>query len=261
MRWRHVESFRTGGNLTDAFRCAFAFFLRELPHGITRPEGLQREVLALKPIGNIVVLGTAGSGKTTMAIHRAAFLADQRTDHQGRTLLTTFNKSLVTYLEHLRPPELENVDVVNYHRFARGYLSSQGLMSRNDVCSDKERKKLIVQAVHRVAARHEDVSLFVRPSTFFSDEIQWMNQHGIEDLQEYVRRERVGRANARVTRAQRPAMYEVLTEYHSLRDASGRSYDWDDLAGARFGGSCRRTILLGATGMSSSTRVKTFRHK
>ena len=167
-----------------------------------------------------------------MAIHRAAFLADQRTDHQGRTLLTTFNKSLVTYLEHLRPPELENVDVVNYHRFARGYLSSQGLMSRNDVCSDKERKKLIVQAVHRVAARHEDVSLFVRPSTFFSDEIQWMNQHGIEDLQEYVRRERVGRANARVTRAQRPAMYEVLTEYHSLRDASGRSYDWDDLAGA-----------------------------
>ena len=196
------------------------------------PQGKQREVLALKPRGHVVVLGTAGSGKTTMAIHRAAFLADTRTEHHGRTLLTTFNKSLVTYLEHLRPSELENVDVVNYHRFARGYLSNRGVMSRYDICTKQERTHLIEQAVRRVAVRNEGLSLFARPTTFFSDEIQWMNQHGVASLQQYVRGERVGRASARVTRAQRPAMYEVLKEYHSLRRKRGRSYDWDDLAGA-----------------------------
>jgi hypothetical protein len=64
-----------------------------------------------------------------MAIHRAAFLADERTDHGGRTLLVTFTNTLVTYLDHLRPRELRNVDVRTYHHFARGYLASRGLMS------------------------------------------------------------------------------------------------------------------------------------
>ena len=38
-----------------------------------------------------------------MAIHRAAYVADPRTDHGGRTLLVTFNRAFVTYLEHLPP--------------------------------------------------------------------------------------------------------------------------------------------------------------
>ncbi len=196
------------------------------------PQGKQREVVALKPEGHIVVLGTAGSGKTTMAIHRATYLANQLAEHGGRTLLTTFNKTLVTYLEHLRPPEFANVDVVTYHRFARGYLASQNLMWWNAICMPVDSDRLIDQAVCRVAARHKGVSLFSRPTAFFSDEIRWMKQHGIGDKDDYVARERIGRSNARITREQRPAMYEVLTEYHALRKANGWSYDWDDLASA-----------------------------
>ena len=178
------------------------------------------------------MLGTAGSGKTTMAIHRAVYLANGLADHGGRTLLTTFNKTLVTYLEHLRPPELTNVDVVTYHRFARGYLAGQNLMSPQAICSPKQRNRLIALAVGGVAARHKGLSLFNRPPAFFSDEIRWMNQHGIEDQDDYVVRERIGRSNARITREQRPAMYEVLTEYCAQRAARGQSYDWDDLASA-----------------------------
>ena len=57
------------------------------------PEGKQREVLALKPEGNIVVLGTAmfdHNGDSSSSLR----LADQRTDHQGRTLLMNFQRSL-----------------------------------------------------------------------------------------------------------------------------------------------------------------------
>ena len=35
---------------------------------LPKPKGIQLEVLDLKPIGHNVVLGTAGSGKTTLAI-------------------------------------------------------------------------------------------------------------------------------------------------------------------------------------------------
>ncbi|MEA2602287.1 MAG: hypothetical protein QOF89_3279 [Acidobacteriota bacterium] len=66
---------------------------------LPRPVGRQKEVLCLPPSGHIVVLGTAGSGKTTLAIHRAIYLANPATDHGGRTLLVTFNRCLVAYLE------------------------------------------------------------------------------------------------------------------------------------------------------------------
>ena len=65
------------------------------------PIGRQREVLYLPAQGHVVALGTAGSGKTTLAILRSLYLADQSTDHGGRTLLVTFNRCLVTYMNHL----------------------------------------------------------------------------------------------------------------------------------------------------------------
>lgn len=64
--------------------------------GIT-PEGKQKEVMALPAKGHIVVLGAAGSGKTTMALLRAHHLAN--IPNGGRVLLVTFNGALV---EHMR---------------------------------------------------------------------------------------------------------------------------------------------------------------
>jgi superfamily I DNA/RNA helicase len=57
------------------------------------PIGVQKEVVTLNHEGHAVVLGTAGSGKTTMAVHRAVYLADQRADHSGRVLLLSFNEA------------------------------------------------------------------------------------------------------------------------------------------------------------------------
>ena len=97
------------------------------------PKGKQIEVLCLPEEGHYVILGTAGSGKTTLAIHRAANLADSVIDDGQRVLLVTFNKSLVTYLNSISDKMLTNVDVRNYHRFARGYLSNSGMLGWNDI--------------------------------------------------------------------------------------------------------------------------------
>lgn len=88
------------------------------------PIGRQKEVLCLKEKGNTVVLGTAGSGKTTMAVLRAAYLAKTHTQPGKRVLLVTFNRTLVTYLRTIAASELAGrVDLRTYHKFALGYLS------------------------------------------------------------------------------------------------------------------------------------------
>lgn len=96
---------------------------------LPKPKGIQLEVLDLKPIGHNVVLGTAGSGKTTLAIYRAIGLANY--SPKDNILLITFNTTLVKYLEAIVGSELPpNIHVRNYHKFARGYLASRGKMPR-----------------------------------------------------------------------------------------------------------------------------------
>jgi superfamily I DNA/RNA helicase len=192
------------------------------------PIGKQREVVCLTPDGHAVVLGTAGSGKTSMAIHRAAFLADPRTDHGGRVLLVTFNRTLLTYLNYFRPPQLANVDVLNYHHFARGYLGSRGLMGRHDICDDGLRAELIADAVAAIRADHGDAALFARDNHFFRQEIKWMNQHGADTATRYGEIDRAGRP--RLNPGERPLMFQIYERYRQLRALRRFRYDWDEVA-------------------------------
>lgn len=99
---------------------------------LPKPKGIQLEVLDLKPIGHNVVLGTAGSGKTTLAIYRAIGLANY--SPKDNILLITFNTTLVKYLEAIVGSELPpNIHVRNYHKFARGYLASRYLSIDYDI--------------------------------------------------------------------------------------------------------------------------------
>ena len=59
--------------------------------------GKQQEVIALPAKGHIVVLGTAGSGKTTIALYRARHLAN--IPNGGNVLLVTFNRALVENMQ------------------------------------------------------------------------------------------------------------------------------------------------------------------
>ena len=106
---------------------------------LPQPKGKQLEVLDLKPEGHNVVLGTAGSGKTTLAIYRAIYLATL--DDKEKVMLVTFNTTLVKYLEAIVGSEIpRNIEVRNYHKFARGYLAHRNKMPRWN--SIKFKKKL-----------------------------------------------------------------------------------------------------------------------
>lgn len=205
---------------------------QQLQGVLPSPKGKQKEVLAVPGRGHTVVLGTAGSGKTTMAIHRAAILANPLTTHAGKVLLVTFNRTLLAYLRYWQPAELTDVAFENYHTFARGYLASRDKMGWGWICENYQRAGFIAEAIEIVAARVEGRarSLFERPPRFFEEEIRFIDRYGLDD-EEYVASERSGRG-AGFARELRPTLLEVRDEYRRLRRQAGLRYDWDDIAGA-----------------------------
>ena len=193
--------------------------------------GRQREVLYLPPTGHHVILGTAGSGKTTLAILRSLHLADRCTEHGGRTLLVTFNKCLVTYMRHLGAIAAD-VTVKNYHKFAREYLYSRGRMPPNCINEPNQRSRCIRLALHDTRANGAVDPILDQPEDFINEEFQWLQGQGISESEQYVAAERVGRAGARVTRAQRATLFDLYRRYLHHRRETGKLYDWSDLASA-----------------------------
>jgi len=127
--------------------------------------GRQREVLYLPAEGHVVVLGTAGSGKTIIAILRAAYLAKK--DSGEKTLLVTFNKTLVTYLRALGEAELTNVDIRTYHEFARGYLNSRGKMRLHAILDPDEKLAIETKALEVMKNEGHPNTVLHRPGGGF----------------------------------------------------------------------------------------------
>ncbi|MDE2771877.1 MAG: hypothetical protein OXI44_12040, partial [Bacteroidota bacterium] len=189
-----------------------------MPNSLPKPLRRQREVLYLPEAGHSAVLGTAGSGKTTLALYRAAYLSAPGMPHSGPTLLLTFNRALVTYLTYLKPPEFRNVVIENYHKFARGYLNSIGKMESDSICDPKLRNSLIGEALSNVAQRYKKSRFFDRPLPFFQDEIKWILSHGITTKEQYIDVERVGRARTKLARNFRGGG----TPYHLCKSKSAK---------------------------------------
>ena len=196
---------------------------------IITPKGKQEEVMALPAKGHIVVLGTAGSGKTTIALLRAQHLAN--IPDGGKVLLVTFNGALVEYMRGVSDFRLKKLVVENYHKFARGYLSSRGKMPHwNGIFDSGEKERYIEQALNALRSKYPTESTFKRTTRFFVEEITFIEAFGFANFDEYRRAERIGRASSNIKRENRKWIFEVYQKYLELREAAGRKYDWDDLA-------------------------------
>jgi superfamily I DNA/RNA helicase len=200
--------------------------------GIPKPIGKQLEVVCLPATGQHVVLGTAGSGKTTMAIARARYLTNALLPDAGRALIVTYNKALMNYIKSFSDDIPKDVDVCNYHRFARGYLNARGKLPNGTIASNQQKMRLIARALEEVKNEYDDDAFFHRPLKFFLDEIQWLSGRNIESVEQYNEVVRTGRASAQMNRVLRPIMWEILERYRELRRQAGKLYDFDDMAAA-----------------------------
>jgi len=93
----------------------------------------QFAVLTRPERGVVVLRGQAGSGKTTVALHRVAYLHyhDPERFRLDRVLVVMFNKALQTYIRRaLSDLELSGVQVSTFHAWASERLRRAGLSVR-----------------------------------------------------------------------------------------------------------------------------------
>jgi DNA helicase-2/ATP-dependent DNA helicase PcrA len=95
---------------------------RHLPEIAALIDARQFELITRPESGLVVLQGGAGSGKTTIGLHRMAYLAFQlpKRFRAEQMLIVVFNDALARYISHVLPAlGVSGVPVTTYHAWAR----------------------------------------------------------------------------------------------------------------------------------------------
>ena len=108
----------------------------------------QFDLITRPSAGFLTIRGSAGSGKTTVALHRIAYLAyaDEAID-SDRTLFVVFSGALRNYVRHVLPAlGVDNVRIVTFHDWAadqrRRHFPNLPTETRDDAPAEVQRLKL-----------------------------------------------------------------------------------------------------------------------
>ncbi|MBD8659804.1 UvrD-helicase domain-containing protein [Frigoribacterium sp. CFBP 8754] len=156
------------------------------------------------------IRGSAGTGKTVVGLHRAAYLAR---GGQGKVLFTTFVKTLPVVLENLfvrmAPEVAHQVEFTNIHRLALRILRDRGTSVRIDP------KAADAAFAEAWAGRSEGGTLGSSrmSSDYWRDEITYVIKgRGIRTFEQYADLARVGRRH-RLTVDQRRSVWSLYERY------------------------------------------------
>ena len=163
--------------------------------------------------GPVRVLGGAGTGKTVLAMHRAKWLAENRTPDGQKVLFTTFTRNLASDIEQnlktlCGASTLAKLEVRNLDAWVHGFMRSQKLEHR--IVYD--RKQDAALQAWQAAMAVKDTKL-VLPDDFYEQELeQVILAQGITTLDEYRTARRIGRSGV-LSRSKRDAVWPVFEEY------------------------------------------------
>jgi len=174
----------------------------------------QRKMVEREWSGPVKVTGGAGTGKTVVAMHRAAKLARQFAALPGRPIVfTTFTKTLSDDIrQHLgllcTPQELDKIQVVNLDQWASSVLRRFGY--KPELLYDESVRRDYWQAAMSAMPSSADLSQhFMR-----AEYERVVLPQGCETAEDYMRASRVGRGG-QLGRATRKAIWPVFAEYRA----------------------------------------------
>lgn len=174
----------------------------------------QRKLVERDWSGPIRVTGGAGTGKTVVAMHRAAYLARRYGHLPGKPVVfTTFTRTLAEDIQqHLQqlctPRELEKIQVVNVDQWAVGLLRRFGYKA--ELLYDEAKRRAYWEAALSVLPASIDFS----PQFFRAEYERVVLAQGCESAEDYMRASRIGRGG-QLGRAQRKAIWPVFAEYRA----------------------------------------------
>lgn len=171
----------------------------------------QQKIIEFEPNGHMMIKGVAGSGKTTVAIHRMAFLKEHYCPEPNDNILfVTYNKTLLKYIDY------QYTNVANETIMAQNLFASQGKeeISTIDklafayfrrycrrekvnyqIANTHKVRQVMQQAILYVQDKYEDVPIIsLKYQDFLADEIEWIKSCNIRDEQTYQTIDRTGRS-------------------------------------------------------------------
>lgn len=171
------------------------------------------------------IRGAAGTGKTVVGLHRAAYLARSR---PGRVLVTTYVRTLPRVLSEmltrLAPDVVDRVEFMGTHAFARRLLVERGI----DVHNDGRDIDAAWDAAWAAAGRDSMLDSDRLGRRYVRDEIDHvLKGRGITDFGAYADLTRAGRRYS-LNVDQRKAVWGVYEAYDHELTTRG-VHDWADL--------------------------------
>jgi hypothetical protein len=191
----------------------------------------QRRLVEMRAGGPVRVLGSAGTGKTVVAMHRAVWLLRHVCDPGEKVLFTTFTKNLsadiASNLKSLcSHEEWERIEVVHLDAWVKRFLDKQGFHLKLTY-EDKKGDDLWEEALGIVGKPLALDSDFLRA--------EWDNviqANGIDSFEQYQKVSRVGRSR-RLNRNKRKLLWPLFEEYRALLTERGLSEPADAFRAAR----------------------------
>lgn len=157
------------------------------------------------------IRGSAGTGKTVVGLHRAAYLA--RTRPGSRVLVTTYVRTLPAVLgrllERLAPDVVDQVQFTSIHALARRVLDERGVPVRIDPRATDD----AFSAAWRDVGRHGPLGRAGLPLRYWKEEVTVvLKGRGITDPATYADLARTGRKH-RLTVEMRRAVWDLHLAY------------------------------------------------
>lgn len=171
------------------------------------------------------IRGAAGTGKSVVALHRAAYLA--RTT-SGRVLVTSFVRTLPRVMsglmQRLAPDVADRIDFVGVHALAMRVLAERGEPVRVDAVAAEEAFREVWAAV----GRDTPLARIDPAHSYWLEELHHVIKgRGLTRFEDYARLPRTGRRRA-LSREQREQMWRLYIDYEKALRHRG-ILDWDDL--------------------------------
>lgn len=173
----------------------------------------QNKLAAGDRSGPVRVLGGAGTGKTVVAMHRAKWLAENRTLNKQKVLFTTFTKNLALDIEDnlktlCSKSTLEKIEVRNLDSWVHTFMRSRKLEHRIVYGRKTEGALQAWQAAMTLKESSLDL-----PDSFYEEELeQVVLAQGVTTKDEYRAVRRTGRGVV-LSRSKRDAIWPVFEEY------------------------------------------------
>ena len=172
----------------------------------------QRKIVNKDYKGAARVLGSAGTGKTVVAMHRAKMLAS-KLESTEKILFTTFTANLASDIkDNLKKictlEELRKIEVIHLDAWIGSYLREHGFAAT--ICYDNDIEKLWENAISDSAT---DLDF---PVSFYEEE--WnrvVTSQEAFTLVDYIKATRNGRGT-RLDRKKRMEVWKVIESYQKL---------------------------------------------